>query len=215
MKFFIDTANLAEIKEANAMGVLDGVTTNPSLVAKEGKEFIPLLKEICAVVDGPISAEVVSTDFDGMMKEAHDLAKIHKNIVIKIPLIKEGMKAVKALNSEGIRTNVTLCFSPTQALVAAKAGASYISPFVGRLDDISTDGMQLIEQIVTIYNNYGYETEVLVASIRHPIHVVQAALMGAHVCTMPFKVIDQLIKHPLTDIGLERFLADWKKGQPK
>jgi transaldolase len=215
MKFFIDTANLEEIKEANALGVLDGVTTNPSLVAKEGKEFIPLLKEICAIVDGPISAEVVSTDYNGMMKEAHDLVKIHKNIVIKIPLIKEGLKAVKTLHGEGIRTNVTLCFSPNQALLAAKAGATYISPFVGRLDDISTDGMQLIEQIITIYNNYGYETEVLVASVRHPIHVVQAALMGAHVCTMPFKVIDQLVKHPLTDIGLEKFLADWKKGQPK
>ena len=215
MKFFIDTANLDEIKEANALGVLDAVTTNPSLVAKEGKEFVPLLKEICAIVDGPISAEVVSTEFNGMMKEAHDLAKIHKNIVIKIPLIKEGLKAVKALHGEGIRTNVTLCFSPNQALLAAKAGASYISPFVGRLDDISTDGMQLIEQILTIYNNYGYETEVLVASVRHPIHVVQAALMGAHVCTMPLKVIDQLVKHPLTDIGLEKFLADWKKGQPK
>lgn len=211
MKFFIDTANLAEITEANALGVLDGVTTNPSLVAKEGKEFIPLLKEICAVVDGPISAEVVSTDLAGMMAEAHALAKIHSNIVIKVPLIKEGLKAVKALRAEGIRTNVTLCFSPTQALLAAKAGASYISPFVGRLDDVSTDGMQLIEQIVTIYNNYGYETEVLVASVRHPLHVVQAGLMGAHVCTMPFKVIDQLIKHPLTDLGLERFLEDWKK----
>lgn len=211
MKFFIDTANLAEITEANALGVLDGVTTNPSLVAKEGKEFIPLLKEICAVVDGPISAEVVSTDLSGMMAEAHALAKIHNNIVIKVPLIKEGLKAVKALRAEGIRTNVTLCFSPTQALLAAKAGASYISPFVGRLDDVSTDGMQLIEQIVTIYNNYGYETEVLVASVRHPLHVVQAGLMGAHVCTMPFKVIDQLIKHPLTDLGLERFLEDWKK----
>jgi len=215
MKFFIDTANIAEIKEANALGVLDGVTTNPSLVAKEGKEFIPLLKEICAIVDGPISAEVVSTDFDGMMKEAYELAKIHKNIVVKIPLIKEGLKAVKALKGDGIRTNVTLCFSPNQALLAAKAGAAYISPFVGRLDDISTDGMQLVEQIITIYNNYGFDTEVLVASVRHPIHVVQAALMGAHVCTMPFKVIDQLVKHPLTDIGLERFLADWEKGQKK
>ncbi len=215
MKFFIDTASLTEIREANALGVLDGVTTNPSLVAKEGKEFIPLLKEICAVVDGPISAEVVSTDFDGMMKEGRDLAKLHKNIVVKVPLIKEGLKAVKALKAEGIRTNVTLCFSPNQALLAAKAGAAFISPFVGRLDDISTDGMQLIEQIVTIYNNYGFETEVLVASVRHPIHVVQAALMGAHICTMPFKVIDQLIKHPLTDIGLEKFLADWKKQQSK
>ena len=215
MKFFIDTASVTEIKEANALGVLDGVTTNPSLVAKEGKEFIPLLKEICAIVDGPISAEVVSTDFDGIMKEGRDLAKIHKNIVVKVPLIKEGLKAVKAFKAEGIRTNVTLCFSPNQALLAAKAGAAFISPFVGRLDDISTDGMQLIEQIVTIYNNYGFETEVLVASVRHPIHVVQAAMMGAHVCTMPFKVIDQLIKHPLTDIGLAKFLADWKKQQAK
>ncbi|MFA6456505.1 MAG: fructose-6-phosphate aldolase [Bacteroidota bacterium] len=215
MKFFIDTANLAEIKEANDLGVLDGVTTNPSLVAKEGKEFIPLLKEICAVVNGPISAEVVAVDFAGMMKEGKELAKIHDNIVIKLPLIKEGLKAAKAFHAEGIRTNVTLCFSANQALLAAKAGATYVSPFVGRLDDISTDGMQLIEQIVTIYNNYGYETEVLVASVRHPIHVMQAALIGAHVCTMPFKVIDQLVKHPLTDIGLEKFLADWKKGQQK
>lgn len=215
MKFFIDTANLAEIKEANALGVLDGVTTNPSLVAKEGKDFVVLLKEICSIVNGPISAEVVSMDFDGMMKEGRDLAKIHDNIVVKLPLIKDGLKAAKAFRSEGIKTNVTLCFSANQALLAAKAGATFISPFVGRLDDISTDGMQLIEQIVTIYNNYGYETEVLVASVRHPIHVVQAALMGAHVCTMPLKVIDQLIKHPLTDIGLEKFLADWKKGQSK
>jgi len=215
MKFFIDTANLAEIKEANDIGVLDGVTTNPSLVAKEGKEFFPLLKEICTLVNGPISAEVVSTDFAGMMKEGKELAKIHDNIVVKLPLIKEGLKAAKAFHSEGIRTNVTLCFSANQALLAAKAGATYVSPFVGRLDDISTDGMQLIEQIVTIYNNYGYETEVLVASVRHPIHVMQAALMGAHVCTMPFKVIDQLVKHPLTDSGLEKFLADWNKGQKK
>jgi transaldolase len=215
MKFFIDTANIAEIKEAVAMGVLDGVTTNPSLVAKEGKEFIPLLKEICALVDGPISAEVVAMDFEGMMKEGKDLAKIHDNIVVKLPLIKDGLKAAKAFKAEGIRTNVTLCFSANQALLAAKAGATYVSPFVGRLDDISQDGMQLIEQIVTIYNNYGYETEVLVASVRHPIHVVQAGLIGAHVCTMPFKVIDQLIKHPLTDIGLEKFLADWKKSQAK
>ena len=215
MKFFIDTANLAEIKEANALGVLDGVTTNPSLVAKEGKDFVTLLKEICAVVNGPISAEVVSMEFEGMMKEGKELAKIHDNIVIKLPLIKDGLKAAKAFRSEGIRTNVTLCFTANQALLAAKAGATYISPFVGRLDDISTDGMVLIEQIVTIYNNYGYETEVLVASVRHPIHVQQAALIGAHVCTMPLKVIDQLIKHPLTDIGLEKFLADWKKGQVK
>ena len=215
MKFFIDTANLAEIKEANDLGVLDGVTTNPSLVAKEGKEFISLLKEICAIVDGPISAEVISLDFDGIIKEAHELAKIHDNIVVKVPLVKEGLKAVKALKAEGIRTNVTLCFSPTQALLAAKAGATYISPFVGRLDDISHNGMDVIAQIVTIYHNYGYDTEVLVASIRHPLHVVEAAMMGADVCTMPFKVIESLIKHPLTDIGIERFLSDWKKGQKK
>jgi transaldolase len=215
VKFFIDTANLAEIKEANDLGVLDGVTTNPSLIAKEGKEFIPLLKEICAIVDGPISAEVISLDFDGIIKEAHELVKIHDNIVVKVPLVKEGLKAVKALKAEGIRTNVTLCFSPTQALLAAKAGATYISPFVGRLDDISHNGMDVIAQIVTIYHNYGYDTQVLVASIRHPLHVVEAAMMGADVCTMPFKVIESLIKHPLTDIGIERFLSDWKKGQKK
>jgi transaldolase len=215
MKFFIDTASIAEIKEANDLGVLDGVTTNPSLVAKEGKEFIPLLKEICAIVHGPISAEVLSLDFDGMMKEGRDLAKIHENIVVKVPLIKDGLKAVKALKAEGIRTNVTLCFSANQALLAAKAGAFFISPFVGRLDDISQNGMELIGQIVTIYHNYGYDTQVLVASVRHPLHVIDAAMMGADICTMPFKVIDQLIKHPLTDIGIERFLADWKKGQKK
>ncbi len=215
MKFFIDSANINEIKEAASLGILDGVTTNPSLVAKEGKDFKKLLTEICAIVDGPISAEVVSTDFDGMMKEARDLAKIHKNIVIKVPLIREGLKAVKALKSEGIRTNVTLCFSPNQALMAAKAGAYFISPFIGRLDDISTNGMELIRQVVTIYKNYSYPTEVLVASVRHPLHVVEAAMIGAHVCTIPFKVIDQLIKHPLTDLGLERFLADWKKLQSK
>jgi len=213
MKFFIDTANIGEIKEAASLGVLDGVTTNPSLVAKEGKEFRKLLEEICAVVDGPISAEVVSTNLDGIMKEGRELAKIHKNIVVKVPLIKEGLKAVKQLKSEGIRTNVTLCFSPNQALLAAKAGAYFISPFIGRLDDISQTGMDLIKQIVTIYRNYNYETEVLVASVRHPVHVVEAAIIGADICTMPFKVIDQLIKHPLTDIGLEKFLADWKKTQ--
>lgn len=215
MKFFIDTASIAEIKEANDLGVLDGVTTNPSLVAKEGKEFVPLLKEICAIVHGPISAEVVSTDFNGMMKEGRELAKIHENIVVKVPLIKDGLKAVKALKAEGIRTNVTLCFSANQALLAAKAGAYFISPFVGRLDDISQNGMELIGQIVTIYHNYGYDTQVLVASVRHPLHVIDAAMMGADICTMPFKVIDQLIKHPLTDIGIERFLADWNKGQKK
>ena len=215
MKIFIDTANLAEITEAASMGVIDGVTTNPSLVAKEGKEFKQLLKEICAVVNGDISAEVVATDLDGMLKEGRDLAKIHDNIVVKVPLTKDGLKAVKKFKAEGIRTNVTLCFSPNQALLAAKAGAYIISPFVGRLDDISTDGMGLIEQILTIYRNYGFDTQVLVASIRHPMHVVESALMGAHIGTMPYNVITQLIKHPLTDIGLERFLADWKKSQQK
>ncbi len=215
MKFFIDSANIQEIREAASLGILDGVTTNPSLVSKEGKEFRKLLEEICAIVNGPVSAEVVSTEYDGIMKEARDLAKIHNNIVVKVPLIKEGLKAVKSLKEEGIRTNVTLCFSPNQALMAAKAGAYFVSPFVGRLDDISHVGMDLIQQIVTIYRNYGYETQVLVASVRHPIHVVEAAMMGADICTMPFKVIDQLINHPLTDIGLERFLADWKKGQTK
>ncbi len=211
MKFFIDTANIAQIKEAASYGLLDGVTTNPSLVAKEGKNFNELLIEICKLVDGPISAEVVSTDYDGMMKEARELKKIHKNIVIKIPLIKEGIKAVKSLTEEDIKTNVTLCFSASQALLAAKAGASYISPFVGRLDDISHNGMDLIKQIVQIYKNYDYKTEILVASIRHPLHLVDAAMMGAHVATMPFEVIEKLFKHPLTDLGLEKFLSDWKK----
>lgn len=215
MKFFIDTANINEIKEAAALGILDGVTTNPSLVSKEGKDFRKLLDEILAIVDGPVSAEVISTDYNGILKEAHELAKIHHNIVIKVPLIKEGLKAVRTLSSENIRTNVTLCFSPSQALLAAKAGATYISPFVGRLDDISHDGMELISQIVQIYKNYNYKTEVLVASIRHPLHLVEAALMGADVCTMPFSVIDRLFNHPLTDIGLDKFLSDWKKSQNK
>jgi transaldolase len=215
MKFFIDTANIKEIKEAASYGLLDGVTTNPSLVAKEGKNFRELLDEILKIVDGPISAEVVSTDYDGIMKEAHELAKIHKNIVVKVPLIKEGIKAVKSLSDEGIKTNVTLCFSPSQALLAAKAGATYISPFVGRLDDISHDGMALIQQIVQIYRNYDFKTEVLVASVRHPLHLVDAALMGAHVATMPFDVIEKLFRHPLTDLGLEKFLSDWKKSNQK
>jgi transaldolase len=215
MKFFIDTANINEIKEAAALGILDGVTTNPSLVSKEGKDFRKLLDEILAIVDGPVSAEVISTDYDGILKEAHELSKIHHNIVIKVPLIKEGLKAVRTLSSENIKTNVTLCFSPSQALLAAKAGATYISPFVGRLDDISHDGMDLISQIVQIYKNYNYKTQVLVASIRHPLHLVDAALMGADVCTMPFSVIDKLFNHPLTDIGLEKFLSDWKKSQNK
>ncbi len=212
MKIFIDTANLNEIKEAADMGLLDGVTTNPSLVAKEGhKDFKSMLEKICSIVDGDISAEVVSTNYDGIIKEGRELAKIHKNIVVKVPLIKEGLKAVKTFAGEGIRTNVTLCFSPSQALLAAKAGAYLVSPFVGRLDDISFNGMELISQIVQIYSNYDYQTQVLVASIRHPIHFVESCLMGADVCTMPFKVIEQLAKHPLTDIGLEKFLEDWKK----
>jgi transaldolase len=215
MKFFIDTANINEIKEAAALGILDGVTTNPSLVSKEGKDFRKLLDEILAIVDGPVSAEVVSTDYDGILKEAHELSKIHKNIVVKVPLIKEGLKAVRTLSAENINTNVTLCFSASQALLAAKAGATYISPFVGRLDDISQDGMELISQIVQIYKNYNYKTQVLVASIRHPLHLVEAALMGADVCTMPFPVIDKLFNHPLTDLGLEKFLSDWKKSQSK
>lgn len=213
MKIFIDTASLKEIREAASMGVLDGVTTNPSLVAKESVPFKELLKEICAVVDGDISAEVVATDLEGMMREGRELAKIDDKIVVKVPLIKEGLKAVKSFKAEGIRTNVTLCFSPNQALLAAKAGAYIISPFVGRLDDISTSGMELIHQILTIYRNYDFDTQVLVASIRHPLHVVESAMMGAHIGTMPFSVIAQLIKHPLTDIGLERFLSDWKKAQ--
>lgn len=215
MKFFIDTANIAEIREAASLGVLDGVTTNPSLVAKEGKDFRKLLEEICAIVDGPISAEVISIEYDGIVKEARELAKIHRNIVVKVPLIKDGIKAVKSLKAEGIRTNVTLCFSPTQALVAAKAGAYFISPFIGRLDDIGHAGMDLIRQIVTIYRNYQFETQVLVASVRHPLHVVEAAMIGADICTIPFKVIEQLIKHPLTDIGLQKFLEDWNKSQKK
>ena len=211
MKFFIDTASIDEIREAASLGILDGVTTNPSLVYKEGKDFRKLLDEILEIVDGPVSAEVIATDYEGILKEAREYASIHKNIVVKVPLIKEGLKAVKTLSNENINTNVTLCFSPTQALLAAKAGATYISPFIGRLDDISTNGMELIEQIVQIYRNYSYETQVLVASIRHPLHVVEAALIGADVCTIPFAVINKLFNHPLTDNGLDKFLSDWKK----
>lgn len=212
MKIFIDTANLKEIKEAADMGLLDGVTTNPSLVAKEGhKDFREMLLKICEMVDGDISAEVVSVTCDDMLKEGRELAKIHPNIVVKVPLIKEGLKAVKIFKEEGIRTNVTLCFSPSQAVLAAKAGAYIVSPFVGRLDDISQNGMDLIAQIVNIYKNFNYDTQVLVASVRHPLHFVDACMIGADICTMPYKVIDQLVKHPLTDIGLEKFLADWKK----
>jgi transaldolase len=213
MKFFIDSANINHIKEAASLGLLDGVTTNPSLVAKEGKNFIELLNEIVKIVDGPISAEVVSTDYAGIIKEAEDLVKIHKNIVVKVPLIREGIKAVKTLSEKGIKTNVTLCFSAPQAILAAKAGATYVSPFVGRLDDIGHEGMDLISQIVTIYRNYDFKTQVIVASIRHPLHIVEAGLMGADICTIPYEVIEKLFKHPLTDIGLDKFLNDWKKSQ--
>ncbi len=211
MKFFIDTANVEEIMRAKELGMVDGVTTNPSLVAKEGREFKELIREIADIVDGPVSAEVVSLDAEGMVREAKDLAGMADNMVIKIPLVEEGLKAVRSLAQEEIKTNVTLCFSPVQALMAAKAGAAYISPFVGRLDDISHIGMDLVEQIITIYENYAFDTEVIVASIRNPIHVLDAALMGADIATIPFKVIQQLIKHPLTDIGVDKFLSDWKK----
>jgi len=211
MKFFIDTADVREIREANALGVLDGVTTNPSLVAKSGRKFIEVIKEITDIVDGPISAEVVALDHEGMIRKAEELADIHRNIVVKIPMTPEGLKAVKFLHGKGIRTNVTLVFSPLQALLAAKAGASYVSPFVGRLDDISQDGMGIIEDIRTIFDNYGYEAEIIVASIRNPIHVLNAALLGADIATIPFSVIAQLSKHPLTDIGIDKFLKDWEK----
>jgi len=209
MKFYLDTANVKEIQEAASLGLLDGVTTNPSLVAKEGRSFKEVLVEICNIVDGPISAEVVSVEADAMVKEGKELAKIHKNIVVKVPLIAEGLKATKRMAAEGIKVNVTLCFSPTQALLAAKAGAWCVSPFIGRLDDISSNGMELIRQILAIYKNYDYKTFVLVASVRHPQHVVEAALAGGHICTMPFSIFQQMVKHPLTDIGLKKFLADW------
>ena len=215
MKFFLDTASVKEIQEAASLGLLDGVTTNPSLVAKEGRVFREVLVEICNIVDGPISAEVVSIEADAMVKEGRELAKIHKNIVVKVPLIAEGLKATKRLAVEGIRVNVTLCFSPTQALLAAKAGAWCVSPFIGRLDDISSNGMELIRQIVTIYKNYDFKTYVLVASVRHPQHVVEAALVGGHICTMPFAIFQQMVKHPLTDIGLKKFLADWDAQNKK
>src|SRR5258706_5280122 len=213
MKIFIDTANLNEIKEAASYGILDGITTNPSLMAKEGiKDTKKFYEELCKIVSGPVSAEVISTDYEGILKEGREFSKIAPNIYVKVPLILEGLKAVKTFSEEGINTNVTLCFSPSQAVLAAKAGATIISPFIGRLDDISQSGMQLIEQIVQIYGNYGYETEILVASIRHPLHFVESCMLGADICTMPYKVIEQLIKHPLTDIGLDKFLSDWKKN---
>ncbi len=211
MKLFIDTANLKEIKDAVSLGVIDGVTTNPTLIARENRQANDLLKEICSLVDGPVSAEVISLQSEEMVKEAAELVKIAKNIVIKIPLIKEGLKAVKILKGKGIKTNVTLCFSPSQALLAAKAGADYISPFIGRLDDISHAGMDLICDIKQIYSNYNFKTEIIVASVRNPIHVVDAAKIGADIATVPFAVIEQLIKHPLTDIGIQRFLEDHKK----
>ncbi|KRQ87760.1 Transaldolase [Caloramator mitchellensis] len=215
MKLFIDTANVNEIREAEAWGVICGVTTNPSLIAREGRDFVEVVKEITSIVDGPISAEVISLEHEGMIKEARELAKIHKNIVIKIPMTIEGLKAVKVLSKEGIKTNVTLIFSSAQALLAARAGATYVSPFLGRLDDVGMDGMYLIEEIVNIFDNYGIETEIIAASIRNPIHVEKAALAGAHIATVPFNVLQQMTKHPLTDIGIDRFLKDWEKVPKK
>ena len=211
MKFFIDTANIEEIKEAYALGMVDGVTTNPSLIARENRPFEELLQEICDLVDGPVNGEVISLDAEGMVEEGRKLAAFHPSIVVKIPMTTEGLKAVKILSSENIRTNVTLIFSSMQALMAAKAGAAYVSPFVGRLDDISQVGMDLVSDIMNIYGNYGYEAEIIVASIRSPVHVMEAALIGADIATIPLKVIEQLAKHPLTDIGMEKFLADWEK----
>jgi len=211
MKFFLDTANVNEIREAASLGILDGVTTNPTLVAREGRDFHQVLREIVGIVNGPISAEVTGTDRESMLREGRELSRIHPNIVVKVPLTKDGLQACKELRSEGIQTNVTLCFSPSQALLAAKADATFVSPFVGRLDDISHDGMELIRTIRAIYDNYGFETQILAASIRHPLHVVEAALAGADAATMPYSVCVQILKHPLTEIGVEKFLADWEK----
>lgn len=211
MKIFLDTANIEEIREANSWGIIDGVTTNPSLIAKEGRNFEDVVKEICSIVNGPISAEVISLDAKGMVKEAKELAKLHENINIKIPVIPEGLKAIKELSARGIKTNATLVFSANQAILAAKAGASFVSPFIGRLDDAGHDGMKVVHDIVQIYVNYAFDTEVIVASVRHPLHVIDAAKAGAHICTVPWKVLQLMVKHPLTDIGVERFLADWGK----
>ncbi len=211
MKFFIDTANIEEIKKANRMGLVDGVTTNPTLVSKENRPFLEVIREICEEVDGPVSVEAVSMTADALIPEARDLAKIHPNVVVKIPMTLEGMVAVRQLEQEGIRTNVTLVFSPNQALLAMKAGASFISPFVGRLDDVAHEGMEMVADCLEIIDNYGFMSEIIVASIRHPIHVLEAARMGAHIATIPFKVMEQLSKHPLTDVGIERFLSDWEK----
>ncbi|HEY6272875.1 MAG TPA: fructose-6-phosphate aldolase [Terriglobales bacterium] len=213
MKFFVDTANIAEIREAASLGILDGVTTNPSLVAKEGKPFKQTIIEICDIANGPVSAEVIATDAGAMCKEAQEYASWHKHVVVKLPTTREGLKAARCLSQQGIKTNVTLCFSASQALLVAKAGATYVSPFVGRLDDISHNGMDLVRQIIQIYRNYDYPTQVLAASLRHPLHVVEAALAGAHVATMPFKILDMMFKHPLTDRGLETFLKDWDKAK--
>ncbi|WP_054252041.1 fructose-6-phosphate aldolase [Neofamilia massiliensis] len=215
MKFFIDTANIDEIREVNSWGIIDGVTTNPSLIAKEGRNFEEVVEEITNIVDAPVSAEVISLDAEGMLKEARELAKINKNIVIKIPMCKEGLKATKMLTDEGIKTNVTLIFTASQALMAAKAGATYVSPFLGRLDDISTEGMRLIEEISTIFENYLIDTEIIAASIRHPMHVVDCALVGADIATIPYKVFNQMLNHPLTDSGIERFLKDWESVKDK
>jgi len=212
MKIFIDTANINEIKEAHSWGILDGVTTNPSLIAKEGRNFQEVIKEIVDIVDGPISAEVISLEAEGMVKEGEELAKIHKNIVVKVPMTKEGLKATKIFAEKGIKTNVTLVFSANQALLAAKAGASYVSPFLGRVDDIGTEGMGLIHEIVQIFDNYGYDTEIIAASIRHPLHVTEAALAGSHISTIPFKILKMMTDHPLTDLGIEKFLSDWNKA---
>jgi transaldolase len=211
MKFFIDTADIAEIREASAMGLVDGVTTNPSLVAKTGRGFKEVLRDVCEIVKGPVSAEVTATDLEGMMREARDYAKLAPNIVVKVPLLTEGLKAVRALAAEGIKTNVTLCFSATQALLAAKAGAAFISPFIGRIDDTSHVGMEVVADIIQIYHNYDFHTEVLVASVRSPVHVLDAAKLGADICTCPFAVLKQLAYHPLTDVGLTKFLKDWEK----
>lgn len=213
MKFFIDTANVDEIKKALALGMVDGVTTNPSLVSKEARPFPDILKEICSLVEGPVSAEVIGLEAEGMVREARELVKIADNIVIKIPMLEEGLKAVRLLSAEGIKTNVTLVFSAAQALLAAKAGATFVSPFVGRLDDIGQSGMELISDIMSIYRNYGFTTEIIVASVRHPMHVLDAARIGADIATIPYKVIAQLAKHPLTDRGIQQFLADWEKRQ--
>jgi transaldolase len=211
MKFFIDTANVNEINKAQDLGLIDGVTTNPTLVARENREFKSLIKEICEIVTGPVSAEVISLEYEGMVKEAKELSKLAENVVVKIPMTENGLKAVKTLSEEGINTNVTLVFSPLQALLAAKAGATFVSPFIGRLDDISHTGMELVKQIMEIYFNYGYDTEVIVASVRNPLHVLEAAKMGADIATIPYKVLMQFVKHPLTDIGIEKFLNDWEK----